>query len=166
MTVAVFAGFSGSRKINISIAAINALAYAGAYLYVHPELFDIGRCGRPSYRPGPVWYGPVGYHTFLRTEYFIISYRLRGLSNKIFVRNVILLSFSLISVLFLIMADNTVLFMVSLIISILSIFNLLASLGGDRIPVREYTAKIWDEGRVFLLQWHCLGFLFLQEPAV
>jgi hypothetical protein len=63
------------------------------------------------------------------------------LSQNGYIRVIILLSFSLISVLFLVMADDVVLVMTSLIIFILSIISLLASLeiGGTRS--REYVGK-------------------------
>ena len=63
------------------------------------------------------------------------------LSRKSFVREIILLSFSIISVLFLIMSDSIVIFIVSIIVTILSIFTLLSVSVQDNSPVREFVGK-------------------------
>jgi len=138
--VSLTAGFSGNINVKLSMAALNAASYIGCfYLYVRNFIL----------------YGPYsGFLTDLGIAGIILSgtvvfcglnilffLSLNRISGKNFVRAVILLSFSVVSVLLLVMADNAVLVVTSVIISVLSIFNLLASLETGNMHSREYLGK-------------------------
>jgi len=138
--VSIFVGFSGNRKINLSWAVINALFYTGSfYLYIRnflmigPRFTLLVNLGLPE-----VILSCIMLFCGLNILFFISIHRL---SDKSFIRTVILLSFSIISVLLTLIANNAVLFTVSIMLTILSIFYLLVSLEKDNAPSREYMSR-------------------------
>lgn len=140
MLISIFAGFSRNIKVNISMTIIKALSYMACfYLYVRNFLIFgplsdfLINLGLPE-----IILSGVIVFCGLNLLFFISINRLSG--NN-YMRIIILLSFSLISVLFLVMADNVVLILISLIISVLSIFNLLASLETEDTLTREYLGR-------------------------
>jgi hypothetical protein len=138
--IAIFAGFSVSRKANISMAAVTALSFAaGIYFYIRNYLAEgtvsglLVNTGLPE---------TVLSVAILFAGLNILFFKsLWGLQRRSFVRQLLLTAFSVISLLLLIMANNLIMFTVSLIITVLSIFNLLASSIKDTNGAREYTGK-------------------------
>jgi hypothetical protein len=135
--IAFFAGFSQSRKINIIIASVTAASYAAAiyinirnYLAAGPAATYLTNTG-----PAETIISAALLFCGLNVLFFL---SLDRLSRRDFVRLVIILSFAVVSVLLLVISDNIVLFTVSLIVSILSIFNFLASSAKDQPGVSEY----------------------------
>jgi NADH:ubiquinone oxidoreductase subunit 2 (subunit N) len=140
MLIAIFAGFSSNRKANIFMAGVTALSFAaGIYLYIRNYLTEGTVSGSLV---------SIGLSGTILSVIIIFAglnilflKSLGGLSQKGFVRQLLLLAFSVISLLLLIMANNLIMFSATLIITILSIFNLLASSVKDNAPAREYVGK-------------------------
>jgi hypothetical protein len=135
--IAFFAGFSQSRKINIIIASVTAASYAAAiyinirnYLAAGPAATYLTNTG-----PAETIISAALLFCGLNVLFFL---SLEKLSRRDYVRQVIMLSFAVVSVLLLAISDNIIFFTVSLIVTILSIFNFLASSGKDLPGVREY----------------------------
>jgi len=135
--IAFFAGFSQSRRINIIIASVTAASYAAAIYINIRNYLSAGTAATYLTNTGlaETIISAALLFCGLNVLFFLA---LDKLSRRDFVRQVIILSFAVVSMLWLVISDNIVLFTVSLIVSILSIFNFLASSGKDQSGVSEY----------------------------
>jgi len=141
MLIAIFAGFSISRKANISTAAIMALSFiAGIYFYIKNYLAEgtvsevLVSMGSPE---------TILSVVILFAGLNILLFKsLEEISQKGFVRKLMLLAFSIICLLLLIISNNIIMFTVSMMVTASSIFNLLASSVKESTPAREYAGKL------------------------
>jgi len=162
MLAAVFTAFSRSRKLGIAIVIVNALAYAGsmfAYIWNYITggpasgyLVNLGLSG--------VILSVIILLCGLNILFFMALNRLAG---KNFIREIILLSFTVIAVLLLIMADSPVLLAVSVSVCILGSFNLLVSTSQSSAAA-EYTGRFGMRAAV-PAALVLLGFSLLSETG-
>lgn len=138
--IAIFAGFSSNKKANISMASIIALSFAaGIYFYISNYLTE-GTVSGTLVSTGLLETILSVIIIFAGLNILLFK-SLGGLWQKGFVRELMLLVFSIISLLLLIMANNLIMFTATLIITVLSIFNLLGSSVRDNSLSREYAGK-------------------------
>jgi len=125
--ITIFAGFSKNNGIRISIIIINALAYAAAFYLIIYSFVEYGpRDGfLASVSLPELILSCIILFIGLNVLLFISISRF---SDDSFIRIVILLTFSLIPVLSLIMADNMIFIFTAFALAILSIFTLISSL--------------------------------------
>jgi len=138
--ITIFAGLSKSKRMGIFIIILNALSYAGALYMI---IYSFG-----EYGPRTGFLIDLGLPELilscivlfcgLNVLFFISVSRFSGDS---FIRMIILLTFSLFSILSLIMADNMIFVFTALTITILSIFTLVSSLDGGSAGSREAIGK-------------------------
>jgi hypothetical protein len=140
MAIAIFAGFSKSKKVNISIAVITALAFTGG-IYIYIMNWVSGSLVPASLVTTGLPETILSAAILFAGLNILLLRSLDVISRRSFVRETMLLAFSVISLLLLIMANDLIMFTVSLTVAILSIFNLLASSLKNNGPAREYIGK-------------------------
>jgi len=126
--ISLFSGFSQRKGAKIFVIAINVLSYAGVlYLYIHSyqqtgpfsdflvkmELQELILMG-------------VIIFCALNVLFYISFYRFY---DKSFIRTIIILAFTVISVSFLIIASNFIFMFASLVVAVFNIFALISSAG-------------------------------------
>lgn len=132
--ITIFAGFSKNNGIKIFIIIVNTLSYVAAFYLIIYSFIEYGpRDGfLTSISLPELILSCIILFIGLNVLFFITVSRFREDS---FIRIVILLTFSLIPVLSLIMADNMIFIFTTFALTILSIFTLISSL--DREIVRS-----------------------------
>jgi len=125
--ITIFAGFSKNNGIKIFIIIINALSYAVAFYLIIYSFIEYGlRDGfLTSVSSLELILSCIILFIGLNVLFFISVSRF---SDDSFIRIIILLTFSLIPVLLLIMADNMIFIFTAFALTILSIFTLISSL--------------------------------------
>lgn len=138
--ISLFCGFSQRKTAKIFTIAINVLSYTGAlYLYIHSYL-----------RTGPfsnflvkmelrelIILGIIIFCA-LNVLFYISFYRFYEGS---FIRTIIILTFTVISVSFLVIASNFIFMFASLAVSIFNIFAIISSAGHDNPASGEAIGK-------------------------
>ncbi|MCJ7666324.1 MAG: hypothetical protein MUO59_06265 [Actinobacteria bacterium] len=138
--ISLFTSFSPRKSAKIFSIAINALAYAGAlYLYVHSYI-----------RTGPfsgflvkmelrelILLGVVIFCA-LNVLFYISFYRIYDNS---FIRTITILTFTVISISFLVIASNFILMFASFTVSVFNIFAIISSTNPGRTASGEAIGK-------------------------
>ncbi|MCD4670726.1 MAG: hypothetical protein K8S14_09810 [Actinomycetia bacterium] len=134
--ITIFAGFSKGKRTRVFIIILNALSYAAALYMV---IYSFGEYGSRtgfliSLGMPELILSCIILFCGLNVLFFISISRF---TDDSFIRIIILLTFSLISSLSLIMADNMIFVFTALTITILSIFTLISSLDRESAGSRE-----------------------------
>jgi len=138
--ITIFAGFSKNNGIKISIIIINALSYMAVFYIIIYSFMKYGPRTAFLTNSGPleIILSCIILFFGLNVLFFISINRFQDGS---FARIIILLTFSLISVLSLIMADNIIFIFAAFVIMILSVFTLISSLDREGAGSREAIGK-------------------------
>jgi len=138
--ITIFTGFSKGKRTRVFIIILNALSYAAALCMI---IYSFGEYGHRtgfliSLGMPELILSCIVLFCGLNVLFFISISRF---GDDSFIRIIILLTFSLISSLSLIMADNMIFVFTALTITILSIFTLISSLDRESAGSREDTGK-------------------------
>lgn len=138
--ITIFAGFSKNKGIRIFIIIVNALSYVSAFYLVIYSFAEYGpkTTFLTSISLPELILSCIILFFGLNVLFFISISRF---SDNSLIRIIILLTFSLIPVLSLIMADNMIFIFTAFALTILSIFTLISSLDRDNAVSREAIGK-------------------------